>query len=169
MKHKGKKILVSGCLFGARVRYDGEDNWVFHPFLIKMLNQGGLVLVCPEVSGGLPIPRVPAEIIDGEGKDVLAGKAKIKDRDGRDVTAEFLKGAENILQIAISSGAKLAILKDGSPSCGSISIYDGTFSDKKKPGQGVTSALLEQHGIKVFDEKAIDQAAEYFRLLKNQS
>ena len=103
----------------------------------------------PEVLGGLFIPSVPAEIRGGDGRDVLKGKATVINIDGIDVSCEFIKGAFETLRIAQAVGAKEALLIEKSPSCGCGKIFDGTFSDKFKGGDGVTTALLKKNGIKV--------------------
>jgi uncharacterized protein YbbK (DUF523 family) len=106
-----------------------------------------LIPVCPEESGGLPTPRPPAEIVGGDGNDVLDGTAKVMTDDGTDVTEAFLKGAHHALEAAQSNGATHVILKARSPSCGCGDIYDGTFSGTLTSGDGVTTALLKRHGI----------------------
>jgi uncharacterized protein YbbK (DUF523 family) len=115
------------------------------------------VIFCPEVSAGLPTPRAPAEIISGKGIDVISGSANVVGDDGIDVTTQFVVGAENALKICQQHQVKYAVLAEGSPSCGSSKIYDGTFSDSKITGSGVTAALLERNGIKVFSQHTIDQ------------
>jgi uncharacterized protein YbbK (DUF523 family) len=154
-----ERILVSACLLGQPVRYDGtgrrSDNELFEHWRAE----GRLVPFCPEVRGGLPVPRPAAEIAGGYGDDVLDGRATVVTGDGTDVTRFFLVGAWQTLERARSYGVRLAILKDGSPSCGSLRIHDGTFSGEKIPGEGVTTALLERHGIAVFTENAIEEAA----------
>lgn len=146
-------ILVSACLLGINCKYNGGNNRI--PALAELCQQGRLVPVCPEMLGGLPIPRPPAEIRGGSGSAVLAGKAKVVNREGNDVTAAFLRGAEETLTLARLFGAKKALLKESSPSCGSSTIYDGTFTGTKKAGEGVTTALLRSHGIEVFSEKEL--------------
>lgn len=110
------------------------------------------MLVCPEVDGGLGTPRPPAEVVGGDGADVLAGRARVVTGDGRDVTAEYLDGARKALDAARRTGASKAILKARSPSCGSGEIYDGSFSRTLAAGDGVTAALLRANGIQVVDE-----------------
>jgi uncharacterized protein YbbK (DUF523 family) len=110
--------------------------------------------VCPEVQGGLSVPRVPAEIQGGTGEDVLEGKAKVVNMNGQDVTEQFLKGANQALQIAQSVGAKEALLTERSPSCGCGLIFDGSFKGRFIAGDGVTAALLKKNGIKVTCIKA---------------
>jgi uncharacterized protein YbbK (DUF523 family) len=112
-----------------------------------------LIPVCPEELGGLSITRPPSEITGGDGADVLAGKAKVVTKQGEDVTPYLLKGAAEVLKIAQTHNARKAILKARSPSCGCGEIYDGTFSGRTRPGDGVTTALLKKHGIEVVTEK----------------
>lgn len=145
-------ILVSACLLGANCQYNGESD--FTEKLLEFLkDKGEFIAVCPEVLGGLSIPRDGNEIVSGKGKDVIAGKAKVKSLKGRDVTKEFLWGAEQVLKIAKENKVDLAILKAKSPSCGVGLIYDGTFSRNLIEGDGVTAALLRKNGIKVMTEK----------------
>lgn len=143
-------ILISSCLAGLATRYDGRDN--YHEEIAILLKQGKAILVCPEQLGGLPTPRLPAEIVGGNGTNVLDSKAKVMTVDHHDVTSEFIRGAEQTLKIARSVNAKYAILKESSPSCGSNFIYDGTYTKNKQPGFGVTSALLRCNGIEVYSE-----------------
>lgn len=157
-----ERILVSACLLGSRVRYDGGAKTSGDAMLARWRAEGRLVRFCPEVEGGLPVPRPPAEIEGGAGgAAVLAGAARILTPDGDDVTGAFLSGAQQALAVATSFGARMAILKEGSPSCGSPRIHDGTFRGRTTPGQGVTAALLEANGIRVFGEDRIPQAAAY--------
>jgi uncharacterized protein YbbK (DUF523 family) len=118
--------------------------------LIELSARGCVVPVCPEVAGGLPIPRPAAEIVGGDGQDVLEGRARVRTRDGKDVTDAFLTGAELALQTALRFAIKTAVLQPRSPSCGSSQIYDGTFRGGLLTGQGVTAALLTRNGIDVF-------------------
>jgi len=105
--------------------------------------------------GGCPTPRVPSEIADGDGADVLDGKSRVMNKNGEDVTEYFIKGAQEVLKIAKTMGIKKAILKARSPSCGFGSIYDGTFSGKTKRGNGVTSEILVRNGVSVLTEEDI--------------
>ena len=146
-------ILVSACLLNHPVRYKGDANPC--PQLLEALAKGHgdqLLPFCPEVSGGLPTPRPPAEIKGGTGDDVLQGKTKVVNKEGQDVTAAFIEGAQKCAQLCKEKGITVAILKQRSPSCGSKAIYDGTFSGTTISGQGVTAALLTSMGIKVYGE-----------------
>lgn len=147
-----KKILASACLVGEKCRYDGSHR--LDPKLGELHCRGKVIAVCPEFLGGLPVPRPPAEIQNGDGYDVMAGLARVKDFLGNDVTAEFCRGAILTLELAMKHRPDLIVLKDKSPSCGSKSIYDGTFTSKTRSGVGVTTALLEKHGFKVENEKS---------------
>ena len=141
------KVIISACLLGIRCRYDGGDSR--NETAIKQGETYELIPVCPEESGGLPTPRPPAEIVGGDGGDVLDGKAKVMTADGMDVTDAYLKGAHHALQVAQSNEATHVVLKARSPSCGCGDIYDGTFSGTLMSGDGVTTALLKRHGITV--------------------
>ena len=141
------KTLISACLLGVRCRYDGGHSR--DAAAIKRHETDTLIAVCPEELGDLPTPRPPAEIVGGDGEDVLAGTAKIMTAAGGDVTDAYLRGAHQTLRIAQSHGATHVILKARSPSCGCGHIYDGTFSGTLKAGDGVTTALLKRHGIEV--------------------
>jgi uncharacterized protein YbbK (DUF523 family) len=158
-----EKIFVSACLLGERVRYHGGDARLEHPILRRWQDEGRLVPLCPEVSGGLATPRPAAEIAaTPEGRRVLTAA-------GADLTLSFERGAEAAAHACASHGVRMAILKDGSPSCGSRSIYDGSFSGKKVNGQGVTAALLRAAGVRIFSESEIDAANDYLRALEDKS
>ena len=144
-------MLVSACLAGLPVRYDGTGNR--DDVVGRLAAEGRAVLVCPEVEGGLGTPRPAAEIVGGDGADVLAGRAKVLTRDGVDVTDAYVRGARKALTAAQEAGAAVAILKARSPSCGLGRIYDGTHSGTLRPGDGVTAALLRAHGIDVLTEE----------------
>lgn len=152
------KVLISACLLGERVRYNGSDARCASDVLDRWAREGRLVPFCPEVAGGLPVPRPAAEIRAGDGRAVLLSKAAVRDGAGRDLTRFFLDGATGALATARGQNARVAVLKDGSPSCGTGRIYDGTFSGTLRPGPGVTAALLEEAGIRVFSERELDQA-----------
>ncbi len=155
------KILISACLLGHKVRYDGKDNLQSHHRLQEWINAGNVVTICPEIAGGLSTPRPPAEIqLNKNGHDFINGNAKIMTIHGEDVSQSYLLGANKTLKLAKLHNIQVAILKARSPSCGSTHIYDGTFSSKVIAGVGATAALLIQHGIKVFDEYHIDEALD---------
>jgi uncharacterized protein YbbK (DUF523 family) len=151
------KILISSCLLGERVKYNGGDNRVLSTILETWLRDDRLLPFCPEVTGGLPVPRNPVELQNGEGADLLQGKATAIDTTGCDVSDYFVKGAQAALELAQKHAVTIAILKERSPSCGSHLIYSGNFDGTVKPGKGVTASLLEQHGIKVFSEFQLEE------------
>ena len=144
-------VLISACLAGRACRFDGSSNQ--DALVSRLVAEGRAVLVCPEVDGGLGTPRPPAEIVGGDGSDVLAGRAQVVTQQGKDVTDAYLEGARLALEACVSSGAGVAILKARSPSCGLGSIYDGTFSRRLVAGDGVTAALLREHGIEVLTDE----------------
>ncbi|EJM79211.1 DUF523 domain-containing protein [Pseudomonas sp. GM55] len=153
-----RKILVSRCLLGHRVRYDGGASGPFDQ-LQQWLDEGRVVPLCPEVAGGLPTPRPAAEIPGGQGAQVLDGQALVITVEGEDVSAAFLSGAYQALELVQKHGIRIAVLKANSPSCGNLLTYDGTFSGVKVSGEGVTAALLKRHGVQVFSELELPQAA----------
>ena len=146
----GMKI-VSACLLGVNCNYKGKSKP--DPRLLEEFGKGQLYPVCPEVMGGLDIPRPAAEIRGGAGLDVIDGRARVVNAEGDDVTNNFLGGASAVLELTRAVGADEAILKARSPSCGCGRIYDGTFSDTLIDGDGVTAALLRKNGIKVRTEE----------------
>ena len=151
-----QKILISSCLLGEQVKYNGGDNLIQSTLLEKWQDEERLVIVCPEMAGGLPVPRNPVEIQQGEGADVLLGKSIALDTNNKDVTDYFIRGAYAALELAKKNDISIAILKERSPSCGSNMIYTGDFSGKLKEGKGVTARLLEQNGIRVFSEDQLE-------------
>ncbi|MDR3255453.1 MAG: DUF523 domain-containing protein [Synergistaceae bacterium] len=144
-----KKILVSECLYGGRiVRYDGGEVPENDARFLKWKAEGRLVPICPEVFGGLPIPRPDSQRV---GDKVLTGT-------GKDVTKEYTSGATETLRLAQEHDVVFAIMKQDSPSCGSKFIYDGTFTDTKKEGQGLAVEYLRNADFKVFSEDDLDEA-----------
>lgn len=144
-----QKILVSACLLGEKVRYDGSDNRQAG-LLEQWQAEGRIIALCPEVAGGLPVPRPPAEIqADG----------RIINIERKDVSDAFERGARKALELCEQHRIQIAILKEGSPSCGSSLINNGNFDRIKIPGQGITTRLLEANGIRVFGENELDQVA----------
>ena len=136
------KIMVSACLLGDNVKYNGKNNK--NDDLIEFLKNYEIVKVCPEVLGGLSIPRKPAEIKE----------RRVFTIDNYDVTDNFISGAEKTLKIARQNNIKVAILKKNSPSCGSNRVYDGTFSKTLIDGDGITVKLLKENGITILDEES---------------
>ena len=153
-----QKILVSRCLLGHRVRYDGGASGPFDQ-LQQWIVEGRVVPLGPEVAGGLPTPRAAAEIPGGQGVEVLDGSARVITTEGEDVSAEFLSGARQALALVQQHDIRIAVLKANSPSCGNLLTYDGTFSGVKVSGEGVTAALLSRHGVRVFNESQLAEAA----------
>jgi uncharacterized protein YbbK (DUF523 family) len=139
--------LVSACLLGIRTTYDCFSHP--QPPLIELAAHGCVVPVCPEVAGGLPIPRPPAEIVGGDGHAVLDGGARVLTCDGDDVTEAFIAGARVALETARRFKVKTAVMQPRSPSCGHCQVYDGSFSGRLLPGQGVAAALLRRNGVEV--------------------
>lgn len=159
-----ESILVSACLLGEAVRYDGGHKRCDSPILLRWLQEGRIVAVCPEVAGGLPVPRHPAEIAFGAGGiKVLENNASVVDDSGWDVTKQFVQGAQYALRIARSKMIRIAILKEGSPSCGSQYTYDGSFTSTRVAQPGVSTALLQQAGIHVFNERQLEEADELLK------
>lgn len=143
-----KKILVSQCLYGGEpVRYDGKSKAETDPRFLKWKEEGRFIPVCPEVFGGLPTPRADAQRV---GNKVIA-------RTGKDVTFEYMKGANEAVRLAKEHGVLCALMKEKSPSCGSNKIYDGTFEGNLIEGQGTAVELLREAGIKVFSEEQLDR------------
>lgn len=143
-------VLVSACLLGVACRYDGASKGLPDSVLRELMARHVLVPACPEQLGGLPTPRTPAERIED----------RVMTKDGRDVTDEYRHGAEQALHLARLCGCKIALLKERSPSCGSGTIYDGTFTGGLTAGDGVTAALLRENGITVYGESEIGRLLE---------
>ncbi len=141
-------IIVSACLVGLRTRYKGDDNLV--AAIRNLVERGEAIPVCPEQLGGLPTPRPPAYFAGGDGGAVLDGSARVVTESGGDVTAQFVRGAEEALELARAVGATRAILKDRSPSCGCRSV---TLDGELCPGMGVAAALLARNGITIESEE----------------
>ncbi|WP_195575610.1 DUF523 domain-containing protein [Paenibacillus sp. 1001270B_150601_E10] len=153
-------IVVSSCLAGLEVRYNATHR--LNEKLKQLVDEKKAVAVCPELLGGLPTPREPAEIINGDGFDVLDGKARIMDRGGKDVTDAYVEGAKKTLDIIHELDATLVVLKENSPSCGSSMIYNGEFSGVRMAGNGVTAALLKRSGYEVISEEDFMKRLEEF-------
>ena len=135
------KVMVSACLLGRNCKYNGGNNR--NESVLAFLESHEVFPVCPEVMGGLPTPRIPSEIIDG----------KVFMENGKDVTNNYIKGANEALEIALVNGCNMAILKSKSPSCGYGEIYDGSFSHKLKKGNGIACQLFLDNNIRVYTEK----------------
>ena len=152
-------ILVSACLLGVACRYDGESRPSGK--LNAYATCGTVVPICPEVAGGLPTPRPPAEIAGAaaglDGHAVLDGQTRVLCHDGTDVTDQFIAGAEAVLSAAQRLGIRRAILKARSPSCGAGRINEGRFAGSLVPGDGVAAALLKRNGIQVMTEETLPE------------
>jgi len=142
---KKEKILVSACFLGINCKYDGTSNK--NEKILKLTKDFILIPVCPEILGGLPTPREPAE----------QKEKRVITRSGKDITKYFEKGAKEVLKIVKILKIKKAILKQKSPSCGCGKIYDGTFSGKLIKGDGVTAKLLKKNKVKVFTEENFEE------------
>jgi uncharacterized protein YbbK (DUF523 family) len=142
------KILISRCFLGENVRYNNVVLTLAHPLIVLWQQQGRFIPICPEISGGLSVPREPAEI--------QKSSNKILTKSGINVSTQFNLGAQQALTLCQQHTIRYALLKESSPSCGSTLIYDGSFTNNKVLGQGVTSQLLAQHNIKVFSENTLE-------------
>ena len=149
-----QKILISACLIGENVKYDGGNNALHVKILEQWKEEGVLIPLCPEVLGGLSVPRSPCEVIEGTSTVIC--------KSGEDVSEAFAKGALESLRIAQEAGVCMAILKARSPSCGKDMIYDGTFSSQKVNDSGITCKLFQQSGILVFSEEELPMAQAYW-------
>ena len=145
-----KKFLVSACLLGDNCKYDGKNN--YNERLANFLSDKIVFKVCPEQLGGLSTPRSPSEIKNGS----------VYNKKGEDVSYFFTKGALETLKIAQENEISMAILKSNSPSCGNGEVYDGTFTGKLIPGDGITAHLLKMNGIEVYSEKDLDKLEKMF-------
>lgn len=144
-------ILISSCLLGLPTQWDNDSKRT--DSLVELVKEGKAVFVCPEQIGGLTTPRKPSEIEHGmTAKDVLDGNARIINKEGLDVTKEFVEGAHIALDVCKKLEITIAILKSKSPSCGSQLTYDGTFTGTKIKGRGITAELLIQNGIDIYNE-----------------
>ena len=141
-------IAVSSCIAGVKCRYNATDD--YKPSLMNDIADN-FIAVCPEILAGFDIPRTACEIVGGSGEDVLKGTARIIDKKGTDIAGIMISGAEKALQICLESSITKAYLKSKSPTCGCGKIYDGSFSNTLKSGNGIFSALLKQYGIEVVE------------------
>ena len=149
------KVLISACLLGDNVKYSGGNNLTLELVILLEKYNVDIVKVCPECFAGLPIPRVPSEIKE----------TKVFSKDGRDITEEFLSGAEKTFKIAKENQIDFAILKERSPSCGNSYIYDGSFSGKVIQGQGLTVRKLNEENIVIFSEENLEEIEKYLQVL----
>ena len=163
------KILISSCLLGEDVRYDGNNSSVaFNPnisFSLKelfmdILCDNEIYSFCPEVAGGLGVPRIPSEIVKTDKPFI------VQNAEGTDDTINFLVGAKKALDVCTQEDIKVALLKANSPSCGNIKIYDGTFSNTLIDSQGLTAKLLKENEIEIFNEEQLQELAKYIKTNK---
>lgn len=163
------KILISSCLLGEDVRYDGNNSSVaLNPkfsfsskeLFMDILCENEIYSFCPEVAGGLSVPRIPSEIVKNQKPFI------VKNKEDEDVTINFLIGAKKALDTCIEEGIKVALLKANSPSCGNINIYDGSFSKNLIEGQGLTARLLSENGVKIFNETQLKELAKFIKTNK---
>ncbi|MGI9624118.1 MAG: DUF523 domain-containing protein [Acidimicrobiales bacterium] len=160
-----RKVLVSGCLNGRPIRFNSTNVAVESDIWDRWESEGRLVAFCPELAAGFPVPRAPAEIVGSTASVVLEGRGRVEEDNGTVVTDMFVAGARSAAQRAMAEGCVVAVLTDGSPSCGTTYTYDGTFTGGTVEGMGVTAQLLQNHGLRVFPEGQIDEADRYLRSL----
>ena len=160
-------MLISACLLGHPVRFDGKELPQKFPLIIKWVKEGRLISFCPEVEGGLGVPRPASEIQNADGLAVLGGNAKVLTKSGEDVTSAYLQGTKIALKLVQANHIKLAIMKSKSPACGPGTIYDGSFSRVLRAGDGVMAAALRKEGIKVFTENQISEAKIYLKQIES--
>lgn len=160
-----RHVLVSACLLGKNVRYDGGSLATSDDVLERWRAQGIVMPVCPEVEAGMSIPRNPAEIIGGDGRQVLDGQADVVENSGHIVTSEFVAGASIALALCRKHSIRVAVLAESSPSCGSATVFDGRFAGKKVVGEGVTAALLRRNGVAVFSQYQLAEADRWLSSL----
>ncbi len=160
------KILISSCLLGEDVRYDGQNSSIAmggsftfkqKELFMDILCENEVYSFCPEVFGGLTTPRDPAEIVSTTKPFIVKTKEEV------DVTINFLVGAKGALDLCKEEGVTVALLKSKSPSCGNEEIYNGTFTEQLVEGKGLTAKLLSENGIEVFNEKQLDKLKSYIR------
>ena len=163
------KILVSSCLLGEDVKYDGGNNSIalnpkvsfsLKELFMDILCENEIYSFCPEVSGGLKTPRTPAEIVKRDKPFI------VQTQNGEDVTINFLLGAKKALDLCNEEGIKVALLKSNSPSCGNIKTYDGTFSNTLIDGVGLSAKLLKENGITVFNEEELKELSKFIKTNK---
>lgn len=152
------RILVSACLLGAPVRHNRKARTLRSEVLHRWLRDGYVVPLCPEVAAGMSTPREAAEIAAGfTADDVIEGTGRVITLSGKDVTQEFLRGAQIALDVANSRKCDFALLTDKSPSCGSTYVYSGRHDGRTRVGHGLVTAMLRQHGIQVFSENQVHE------------
>ena len=163
------KILVSSCLLGEDVKYDGTNSSIaLNPkfsfsskeLFMDILCENESYSFCPEVAGGLPIPRIPAEIVKKDKPFI------VQNQNGEDVTINFLLGAKKALDLCKEENIKVALMKANSPSCGNIKTYDGTFTKNLIEASGLTAKLLKENGIEVFNENELKELLKFIKTNK---
>jgi uncharacterized protein YbbK (DUF523 family) len=161
------KLLMSACLIGQCCRYDAQNGKsIVTPRLHKMLNNGEVAVICPELAGGLGVPRDPCEIEAGKtAANVLEGSGKVISIKSEDKTEGFVKGAQTSLELIRKYSIKTAILKEDSPSCGVHRVHSGAFDKALVEGRGVTAELLSRNGVRVFSEDELESALQYIDTL----
>ena len=158
LPRRDSPLIVSACLAGVRCRHDGRSKP--DPRIVELARQGRAVLVCPEQLGGLPTPREPANLITDPGTGPMP---RVVTTSGADVTENFRRGAEETLRIAELTGARRAILKERSPSCGTGQVWQVAPADagpRLAPGRGITARLLAERGLELFSEETWPPGAE---------
>jgi len=151
-----RKILISSCLLGENVKYNGGNNSILENEFLQFLKKYNfLIPICPEVDGGLSVPRFPVEIMNN----------KAINTEGIDKTTEFTNGAKIALEQAIQYGVKMAIMKSKSPSCGKNLIYDGSFTKTLIKQDGISVKLLKKYNIKIFSENELEKAFDFWKTL----
>jgi uncharacterized protein YbbK (DUF523 family) len=158
-----RKILVSGCLNGPPVRFNSTNVVVQSQIWERWESEGRLISFCPELAAGFGVPRPPAELVETTASAVLQGGGAVREDNGTDVTSMFVRGAELAVERAVETGCVVAVLTDGSPSCGTSYVYDGTFTGGTVAGMGVVARLLHERGIRVFSEEQLAEADDYVR------
>lgn len=161
-----EKIFISQCLLGVAVRYDGKGSLIEHLLMKEWTSQDRLISLCPEVFGGLSVPRHPAEIEGGDGTRVLKLQSTVTNSEKVDVSQAFIKGADAAAELCQRLNIRIALLKSKSPSCGNEQTYDGSFTGTLISGQGVTSACLKELGIRVFNEHQLTELEAHLKTLE---
>ena len=156
-----KKVLISACLLGKNCRYNGEHSKLTELEEIDV----EWIPVCPEESGGLGTPRPSAEM-QGSAEDILNGKGKVLTNKGKNVTQEFIRGADKSLKLGLGAEVKIAVLKSKSPSCGIGKIYDGSFTKTLKTGDGIFAHLCHENDIECISSDNINQIKKTLAKLK---
>lgn len=152
---KKERVLVSACLLGYPIRHNGSDKKISDELIDRLKDSAEVISACPEMLGGLPCPRLPSEQQSHTGKVIASN--------GRDISVFFRLGAHETLNICKNYGIRVAVLKSKSPSCGKGFIYDGSFTGQLTQGEGITSRLLSENGIEIFNESEVRQAIEKIR------